>query len=127
MSDELSDVQVKEEELVKELDKKEKRIELIESKLSELESKLRTRAKSIKEDLCEGGGLIAGNIKAGADELCEDLAPYVEKYKKHGDELLCTAEKKISDHPFISVAAAFGAGLLIAALLEKGVRGRDRS
>lgn len=126
MCDEVAEVQAK-EKLEKDLDKKEKRIELIESKLSELEARLRTRAKNLKDDLREEGGVIAGNIKAGADEFCEDIAPYMAKYKKQGDELLCAAEKKISDHPLVSVAVAFGAGLLIAALLEKETRGRDRS
>lgn len=50
--------------------------------------------------------------------LNETLAPYIEKCKKNSEETAATVEEKIKEHPVASVCAAFGVGLVIAALLR---------
>lgn len=93
------------------------RIEAMEAKIAELEAMLREQAP----EACEGKEALLENLRSGAERLYEDLTPFVEKYKEERDAAMRAACTKIREHPLISVAAAFGAGLVIAKLLENKV------
>ena len=93
------------------------RIEAMEAKIAELEARLRAQAPEADE---EGKELIE-NIRSGAGRLYDELSPFVEKYKEEREAAMRAVCTKISEHPLISVAAAFGAGLVIAKLLDNKV------
>ena len=103
------------------MDASQAKIEAMEAKILELEAKLQELAKMAGEEISEGKEALLENIKNGAERLYKDLTPFVEKYKEERDQAMRAAGTKICEHPFISVAAAFGAGLLIARLLENKV------
>lgn len=97
------------------------KIEALEAKILELEAKLQAQAQEVSEELHGGKEAIIGNIKNGAERLYKDVSPLVEKYKEEQDEVLRAVGAKICEHPFVSVTAAFGVGLILAKLMENTV------
>ncbi|MCD7876040.1 MAG: hypothetical protein LUH49_03560 [Cloacibacillus porcorum] len=103
------------------------KIEALEAKILELEAKLEAQVQETGEELHGGRAALIGNIKNGAERLYKDVSPLVEKYREEQDEVLRAVGAKICEHPFVSVAAAFGTGLILAKLLENRVCNGGRS
>jgi ElaB/YqjD/DUF883 family membrane-anchored ribosome-binding protein len=53
------------------------------------------------------------------DVLRAELEQTVDQLRRHGQESVASVERTIQDKPLMSLLAAFGAGMLIARLLER--------
>ena len=91
----------------------QEQIEALEARIKELEDKLAAHGehgRKIHE--------LEDNAKAEAKHLYNELEPFLEKFKNEEieiEEVICS---KIRKHPGASLALAFGAGLLAAALFD---------
>lgn len=91
----------------------QEQIEALEARVKELEDKLAASGEhghKIHE--------LEDNAKAEAKHLYKELEPFLEKFKDEESELEEVICAKIRKHPGASLALAFGAGLLAAALFD---------
>jgi len=61
-------------------------------------------------------------ISKRSEDLLDELMPILERYQDSGREVVERVEHKVTDNPLLSLAVAFGAGMLIGKLLDNGRR-----
>lgn len=61
-------------------------------------------------------------LRRKTDDLVEELAPVIEKYKNSGKEAVAKVEDTISEKPLTSLLLAFTAGIIIGKLLDNNKR-----
>lgn len=97
----------------------------IETRLSELERRFDEYIISTGQS----GTAEKQKAEGRLDLFYENIAPFMEKIKDGGDEAFYNLKRRIVENPGLSIAAAFGAGIIAAKLLEgRGARrkGDDR-
>lgn len=72
----------------------------------------------VKADLSALRGDVAHLVAVLGQEAKERVGNAAETAKKYGKQGVQVAEHQITEHPFASVAVAFGAGLLLGRLLN---------
>lgn len=72
----------------------------------------------LKADLSAVRKDIADLVTALGRDARERLGSAADNVKKYGQQGADAAEHQITEHPFASVAVAFGAGLLLGRLLN---------
>lgn len=73
---------------------------------------------SVKADLSALRGDIAGLAAAIGKDARARVSSAADTAKRYGQQGAEVAEHQITEHPFASVAVAFGAGLLLGRLLN---------
>lgn len=94
------------------------KIEEMEARIAELEAQLAGCAEKEESHICEEACEVSKDFKARAERFYRDLAPFVEKYREGREEIVKKVSCKVCEHPAAAMAVAFGAGLVIAKLLE---------
>ncbi|NLV81694.1 MAG: hypothetical protein GXZ18_01620 [Synergistaceae bacterium] len=54
----------------------------------------------------------------GSDYVLNAIRPIIERYEEPGKQAVEKVGTRVSDNPFLSVAAAFGAGIVIGTVLN---------
>ncbi|MDL2297811.1 hypothetical protein LJC40_01505 [Synergistaceae bacterium OttesenSCG-928-D05] len=94
--------------------------------LKEEFQEIRELAEDYAEDAAEDGRgcmrKMKKHIGRRSEELLDELMPIIEKYQGSGREVVERVENKVCDNPLLSLAVAFGAGLIIGRLLDNGRR-----
>lgn len=57
-------------------------------------------------------------LRRKTDDLVEELAPIIERYKHSGKEVVAKVEDTIAEKPITSLLLAFTAGIIIGKLLD---------
>lgn len=93
----------------------DKELENLRKDLDDLKAQL----KSLSDD---GGDVLASaraKLEAEAEKLVANLKSAGNSAAQKGEELIHTAEDKISDNPWVSVVATLGVGVAIGMLLRR--------
>jgi ElaB/YqjD/DUF883 family membrane-anchored ribosome-binding protein len=87
--------------------------------IEKLRGDLSALAKHMKEF---SGSAVAEAQRAGSDQidvLRTELERTAQQLKRQGEASVAEVEKTIQDRPLLSLAAAFGIGMLVTRLLER--------
>ncbi|MDO5562353.1 MAG: hypothetical protein Q4F74_01935 [Synergistaceae bacterium] len=98
----------------------EKQIERLEARVEELTAALDAKVES-KVDLTK----IKNALNGGTDYVLNAIRPVIDKYEQPTKEAVAKAGGKVSDNPFLSVAVAFGAGIIIGTVLNHCCKSSD--
>lgn len=90
----------------------------IETRLLELERKFDEYIVSTRQNGTAENQKSDGWTESRLDLFYENIAPFMEKIKYGGDEIVANLKHRIVENPGLSIAAAFGAGIIAAKLLE---------
>jgi|SRR5690554_4955167 len=93
----------------------DKELESLRKDLNDLKAQI----KSLSD---EGGDVLASaraTLEAEAEKLVANLKSAGSSAAQKGEELIHTAEDKISDNPWVSVLATLGVGVAIGMLLRR--------
>lgn len=97
-------------------------LEAIEENLEELkEDVLDYAGESARESECRFRHM-KKELRRKTDDLVEELAPIIEKYKNSGKEAVAKVEDTIAEKPLTSLLLAFTAGIIIGKLLDNNKR-----
>ena len=91
----------------------------LKADIGKLQSDLSSLTKHMKDI---GGSAVADAQKAGTDkvdELRDELERTAQRLKRQGEASVAEVEKTIQERPLLSLAAAFGVGMLITRLLDR--------
>lgn len=93
----------------------DKELESLRKDLNDLKAQI----KSLSD---EGGDVLASaraTLEAEAEKLVANLKSAGSSAAQKGEELIHTAEDKISDNPWVSALATLGVGVAIGMLLRR--------
>lgn len=96
----------------------QEKIKAMEAKIEALEAELKEHAEMMKAKAHEEAEEARLDMRKDAERLYKDLTPIIEKCKEHREEAVREVRYHICEHPGFTLALAFGAGLLVARLLE---------
>jgi ElaB/YqjD/DUF883 family membrane-anchored ribosome-binding protein len=95
-------------------------IDNIREDVQSLKSSILALSKQVEAD----GKMTAANLKIKAAENVDTLRTKAQEnianFQDYSKEQLADVEKEIKAHPGRSIALAFGAGLLLSALMRRG-------
>lgn len=87
---------------------------------------LKGQAQEYAEDAAREGKRklhkLQHDIQAKSEEVMKEITPVLEKYKDSGKCLVHKVEAKIVEKPLHSIMVAFGIGLIIGKLCDRGRR-----
>ena len=75
--------------------------------------------RHIKEDIDSLKSNVVALTKTVRHEVADTASDRLDRVKKRGRVAMNTLEKDIKSHPVQSVATAFGAGIILSALLRR--------
>lgn len=93
----------------------DKELEKLRKDLDDLKAQL----KSLSDDSGDVLSSARATLEAEAEKLVANLKSAGNTATKKGEELIHTAEDKISDNPWVSVLATLGVGVAIGMLLRR--------
>lgn len=96
----------------------QKEIAVLKSDMGEIREHLATLVQTMKEVAKAEGGEAKARIEAETQSLAERLKTAVEEARGQGRRAYATLEQHIEERPIVSLAAAFGIGLLLGKLLD---------
>lgn len=97
-------------------------LEVLSENLEELKEDVLDYAdESIRDSECRFRQM-KRELRRKTDDLAEELAPIIEKYKSSGREAVAKVEDKIAEKPITSLLLAFTAGIIIGKLLDNNKR-----
>ena len=65
-------------------------------------------------------------FSTGSDYVLNAVRPVVEKYEASGKEAVEKVENKVTESPLASIAAAFGIGIALGAVINFAVRATEK-
>lgn len=93
-----------------------------DKELEKLRKDLNDLKAQFKEMADEGGGVVdsaRAALMAEAEKLVDSLKDVGASAAHKGEELIHSAEDKISDNPWVSVLATLGVGIVIGMMLRR--------
>lgn len=86
-------------------------------------AKLRTDFSGVIAAMKSAGKAEAEAVREGSSEffssMKDEIRHALEEARKKGKQSVEAVEKQVGEHPFLSLLAAFGAGFIIAKLLDR--------
>ncbi len=80
---------------------------------------LRDDLGKLKKDVAGTARDIAGAARTGVKEAGEYVSEAVDTVKERGEQQIDSAREAIRENPFAAAAIAFGAGVLLGALIRR--------
>lgn len=103
--------------LRKDISKREEKLELELADMRNEVLKLRSQLNAAASDKLNFEKL-KEKVGSGSDYILNAIKPIIEKYEEPGRQVVEKVETKVSESPFISVAAAFGVGVMVGTILN---------
>lgn len=98
------------------------KIEELEAEVAALKNALAAQHTAAETKRVVDFDKIKSAIDSSAKTVLEAVKPVVAKYQEPGRAAVEKVGGKVSENPFLSVVAAFGAGIVIGKLLELACR-----
>ena len=96
----------------------EERIAELEAKIQELEGALGAQNESEEKKHLVDFAKVKGAIDSSAEYVLNAIRPVMERYEEPSKAAVAKVGGKVSENPFLSVAVAFGAGIVIGTVLN---------
>ena len=95
----------------------EERIAELEAQVKALQNALTVQQSTETKPLIDFKK-VKSAIDDGSEYVIKAMRPLIEKYEEPSKAAVAKVETKVSDNPFLSVAVAFGAGIVIGTVLN---------
>jgi ElaB/YqjD/DUF883 family membrane-anchored ribosome-binding protein len=97
----------------------EKELDSLKADMAGIRSEISSLLGSIKERGSAAAGGMRSQFETVDERVREQVDELMEEAWKLGKESMDTVEQHVEEHPFLTVAAAFGLGFLLSSLLRR--------